>query len=97
MNDPALFLQRHPSPFLVALAGGLDDGDGKIGVFQVAGAADETGHGAVEMGQELLAQRPLAFERFLVPAGLVEPDKRAGQVHEGNAPVTRTWSPGSGR
>ena len=72
-------VERNAAAFGVAAMGLLHDQHRPIGVFQPAGAAHQAGHRAVELREHLLADRPLAVERFHVPAGLVEPDQRRGQ------------------
>ena len=67
----------------------FDDQQRAVGVFQIGRLADQAGHRAIELRQQLLAHRPLAVERFLVPAGLVEPDQRPRQVDEGDAVARR--------
>ena len=40
----------------------------------------------MELREKLLAHRPLAFQRLLVPPGLVEPDQRGGKIDKSNPP-----------
>ncbi len=56
---------------------------------RIARPADQAGHRAIEMGEELLADRPLAVERLLVPARLVEPHQRGRQINKRNPPRAR--------
>ena len=71
--------------FFGASFGGTDDGNGPIGVFQAGRVANQAGHRAVELGQKLFADGPLAFERLQMPPRFVEPDHRGRQIDEGDA------------
>ena len=51
----------------MAGAGGEDDRQRAVGVFESRGVPHEAGHRAVEGGQKLFADRTLAIERFLMP------------------------------
>ena len=98
-------LQRRRAARAAAFLGRQDHVQRTIGVFQVARLADQTGHRAVKLREHLLADRPFALERFLVPAGLVEPHQRcsAGRRTRCRArstpaappAVDRRWPPAS--
>ena len=58
----------------------------QTGVLQVAAAANQARYRSVKLRQQPLADGPLALQRFLVPAGFVEPDQRRRQIDERNPP-----------
>jgi hypothetical protein len=77
---------QHDSPAL-CLTGTcfVNDLQRQVGVVETRGIAHETGHGAVELAQQLFADGALAFERFLVAAGFVEPDQGIRQIDKGDS------------
>ena len=66
----------------VALVGGEAYFDRAVSIFQPAYMMHEARHGPMKLREELLTDRPLMFERFLVPPSPVEPDERRWQINK---------------